>query len=221
MRLLLLEDQPVLAEAISSHLKSQGFTIDTISSLREAELALQIGEFSAALFDLSLPDGDGLTLLRSVRKRGSRLPIIIMTARDQISDRIKGLESGADDYLVKPFDLNELVARLHAVLRRYEGNPSPVLKIGKFEIDQNQHRILSNGEDLQLTAKEWALIIKLIAKPNAVVRKEQLEEALYNFDDEIVSNTLEVYVSRLRKKLGKNSIETIRGLGYRFVGEKS
>lgn len=217
MRLLLLEDQPTLAEAIASHLKAKGFKVDAAASLRMAEAALRVGNFDAAIFDLSLPDGDGMSLLSSLRQQGSKLPVIIMTARDRISDRIKGLESGADDYVVKPIDLNELVARLHAVLRRYGGNPNPLVKLGKFEIDQNGHRILLDGKDVQLTGKEWSLVEKLVAKPNAIVSKEKLEEALYGFDDEIASNTLEVYVSRIRKKLGKETIETVRGLGYRFV----
>lgn len=217
MRLLLLEDQPTLAEAIASHLKAKGFKVDAAASLRMAEAALRVGNFDAAIFDLSLPDGDGMSLLSSLRQQGSKLPVIIMTARDRISDRIKGLESGADDYVVKPIDLNELVARLHAVLRRYGGNPNPLVKLGKFEIDQNGHRILLDGKDVQLTGKEWSLVEKLVAKPNVIVSKEKLEEALYGFDDEIASNTLEVYVSRIRKKLGKETIETVRGLGYRFV----
>jgi two-component system OmpR family response regulator len=164
-----------------------------------------------------LPDGDGISLLIEIRKQGNQLPVIIMTARDQISDRIKGLDSGADDYVIKPIDLNELVARLHAVLRRYSGNPNPLIKVGNFEIDQNGHRILLDGNDLHLTAREWALVEKLMARPNSIVHKEKLNEALYGFQDEVASNTLEVYVSRLRKKMGKDTIQTVRGLGYRFV----
>jgi two-component system OmpR family response regulator len=141
-----------------------------------------------------------------------------MTARDQISDRIKGLELGADDYLVKPFDLNEMLARLNAVLRRYAGNPNPTIKLGRFEIDRSGHRVLVDGKDVALTAKEWGVLEKLTVKPGAIVSKEQLEETLYSFDDEIGSNTLEVYISRVRKKLGKDALETIRGLGYRFTG---
>jgi two-component system OmpR family response regulator len=140
-----------------------------------------------------------------------------MTARDQISDRIKGLDAGADDYVVKPFDLNELLARLQAVLRRYAGNPNPMIRLGRFEIDRTGHRVLHDGKDAQLTAKEWALLEKLVVRPGVIVHKEQLDEALYSFDDEVGSNTLEVYVSRLRKKLGKEAIETKRGLGYRFI----
>lgn len=217
MRILLLEDQPVLSEAIASHLTSKGFSVDVAGSIRQADAALSVGQFDAAFFDLSLPDGDGVALLTRLRQQDNKLPVIIMTARDRISDRIRGLEAGADDYVVKPFDLNEMVARLQAVLRRYSGNPNPVLRIGRFEIDQTGYRLLIDGKDIQLTAKEWAVLAKLVAKVGALVSKEQLEEALYNFNDEVGSNTLEVYVSRLRKKLGKETIETVRGMGYRWV----
>lgn len=219
MRILLLEDQALLAEAMSIHLRSKGFTVDAVADIGKAETALSVGAFDVALFDLSLPDGDGLTLLSALRKKGNRLPVIVMTARDQITDRIKGLEMGADDYIVKPFDLNEMVARIQAVLRRYSGNPSPLIKVGKFEIDRTGHRILVDGKNAELTAKEWALLDKLIAKPNAIVNKESLDEALYGFDDEVASNTLEVYISRIRKKIGKDTIRTVRGLGYSFVLE--
>jgi two-component system OmpR family response regulator len=219
MRILLLEDQPSLAEAICTHLKSHGFAVDAAAGIRAAEAALAAGRFDVALFDLSLPDGDGLLLLRKIRAQGSLMPILIMTARDQISERIKGLEIGADDYLVKPFDLNEMLARLNAVLRRYAGNPNPTLSLGRFEIERSGHRVMIDGKDAALTAKEWAVLEKLTVKPGAIVSKEQLEEALYSFDDEVGSNTLEVYISRIRKKLGREAIETVRGLGYRFAGE--
>lgn len=217
MRVLLLEDQPSLSEAIVVHLTKKGFTVDSVASIRQAEAALAVSAFGAAFFDLSLPDGDGVVLLSQLRQRDNRMPIIIMTARDQISDRIRGLDAGADDYLVKPFDLNELIARLRAVLRRYGGNPNPVLKFGKIFIDRIGHRVLIDEQDVQLTSKEWIVLEKLVAHPGMIVSKTQLEEAVYSFGDEIGSNTLEVYISRLRKKLGKNSIETARGLGYRFV----
>lgn len=218
MRLLLVEDQPVLAEAIGSHLKAQGFAVDAMLDLKTAQGALAVEEFGAILLDLSLPDGDGLEFLVRLRQEGRCTPVIIMTARDQIRDRIKGLEAGADDYLVKPFDLDEMVARVYAVTRRYEGNPNPMLKLGDCLIDKSGHRVLLNGEEVRLTAKEWALVEKLVSKPLAIVSKEQLEQSLYCFDDEIGSNTMEVYVSRIRSKLGKLSIETVRGLGYRFNG---
>jgi len=217
MRVLLLEDQPSLSEAIAAHLMKNGFTVDVAASIRQAEAALAVNAFDVGFFDLSLPDGDGVVLLSQLRKRDNRMPIIIMTARDQISDRIRGLDAGADDYLVKPFDLNELVARLRAVLRRYGGNPNPVVKLGRISIDRIGQRALIDGLDAQLTSKEWIVLEKLVAHPGLIVSKKQLEQTVYSFGDEIGSNTLEVYISRLRKKLGKDSIETVRGLGYRFV----
>lgn len=217
MRVLLLEDQPSLSEAIAAHLMKNGFTVDVAASIRQAEAALAVNAFDVGFFDLSLPDGDGVVLLGQLRKRDNRMPIIIMTARDQISDRIRGLDAGADDYLVKPFDLNELVARLRAVLRRYGGNPNPVVKLGRVSIDRIGQRALIDGLDAQLTSKEWIVLEKLVAHPGLIVSKKQLEQTVYSFGDEIGSNTLEVYISRLRKKLGKDSIETVRGLGYRFV----
>lgn len=219
MRILLLEDHPSLAEAIAAHLRLKGYSVDTAENLHAARLALSAGIFDAALFDLSLPDGDGIDLVNALRQGGNRLPILIMTARDQISDRIRGLEAGADDYLVKPFDLNEMVARLQAVLRRYAGNPAPTVQLGRLEVDRSGHRVFVGGGDAHLTAKEWAVFDKLSNKPGAILSKRQLEEALYSFDDLVESNTLEVYISRLRKKLGKQAIETVRGLGYRLVVE--
>ncbi len=145
--------------------------------------------------------------------------MLIATARDQISDRIAGLDAGADDYLVKPFDLDELLARLHAVLRRYAGNPSPVTRIGRFEINRFAHWLRADNQLIELTAKEWAVIDKLAAHPDSIVTREAPETTLYSFDDEVGSNTIEVHVSRIRKKIGKDAIETVRGLGYRFTGD--
>lgn len=217
MRVLLLEDEPGLSDAVATHLQGHGFSVDAVTSIAHARSALAVGGFDIAIFDLSLPDGDGVGLLRSLRQQANPIPVVIMTARDQISDRIRGLDAGADDYLVKPFDLNEMLARLQAVLRRYGGNPAPVLQFGELAIDRVAHRVRMRGDDVRLTAKEWAVLDRLLTRPDSVVRKEQIEEALYSFNDEIESNTLEVYISRLRKKLGRDRIETVRGLGYRFV----
>ena len=221
MRLLVLEDNKALSEAICTHLKAHDFAVDPAFNVEEAKLAFRIATYDAALFDLNLPDGDGIDFLKQLRDKRSSVPVIIMTARDQISDRIRGLESGADDYLIKPFDLNEMIARIHAVLRRYEGQPSPSVLLGRFEVDKKNHRVLIKGEDAELTAKEWAVLEKLIARPGSIISKENLEESLYSFDDEVGSNTIEVYISRIRKKLGRETIGTIRGMGYIFKEDKS
>ena len=216
MRILLLEDNADLADAITSRLKSKDFVVDITSNIQAAESALAVGSFDLALFDLSLPDGNSLALLQKLRRQGKTIPVIIITARDQISDRITGLEAGADDYLVKPFDLDEMIARIHTIMRRYEGNPNPVIKFGNIQIDQSDHRVFVSNVEVELTAKEWAVVQKLSSQPGHIFSKEQMEATLYNFDSEVGSNTLEVYVSRIRKKLGKDHIETVRGLGYRF-----
>lgn len=219
MRVLLLEDESSLAEAIATRLRSDGIAVDAMATVAQADAALAGTAFDAAIFDLSLPDGDAMSLLRRLRARSALLPVLITTARDQISDRIAGLDAGADDYIVKPFDLDELLARLHAVIRRYEGNPSPVIRIGKYEINRFAHWLRIGGELVDLTAKEWAVLDKLVARPDSIVTREALETTLYSFDHEVGSNTVEVYVSRIRKKIGKDAIETVRGLGYRFSGD--
>lgn len=216
MRILLLEDNADLADAITSRLKSKDFVVDITSNIQAAESALAMGSFDLALFDLSLPDGSSLALLQKLRRQGKTIPVIIITARDQISDRITGLEAGADDYLVKPFDLDEMIARIHTIMRRYEGNPNPVIKFGNIQIDQSGHRVFVSNVEVELTAKEWAVVQKLSSQPGHIFSKEQMEATLYNFESDVGSNTLEVYVSRIRKKLGKDHIETVRGLGYRF-----
>lgn len=218
MKILLLEDEAPLAEAIATRLRRDGAAVDIASTIAAASTALTATEYDAAIFDLSLPDGDAMSLLRRLRTRNATLPVLVTTARDQISDRIAGLEAGADDYVVKPFDLNELVARIHAVMRRIEGKANPVIRIGRFEINRFSHWLRAEGDAVDLTAKEWAVIDKLVARQDSIVTRDSLEATLYNFDDEISSNTVEVYISRIRKKLGKESIETVRGLGYRFTG---
>ena len=219
MRVLLLEDTPQLADAVTTRLRAHGMAVDAFATIAEADAALAATLFDVAVFDLSLPDGDAMSFIRRLRARGSALPIIIATARDQISDRIAGLEAGADDYMVKPFDLEELLARLQAVVRRYEGIPSPVLHIGKYEINRFFHCLRMDGNLVDLTAMEWAVVDKLVSRPGSITTRDALEATIYSFDNQVGSNTVEVYVSRIRKKLGKDCIETIRGLGYRFTGQ--
>jgi two-component system OmpR family response regulator len=163
-----------------------------------------------------LPDGSGVEFLRQLRAAGDVTPVIILTARDGISDRITGLNAGADDYLVKPFELLELSARVAAVARRYTGNPNPLVRHGAFEIDLAARAVYREGRRIDLTGREWALLEALLRHPGAILSKRQLEDSLYAFDAEVGSNTIEVHVSRLRKKLGPEAIETLRGVGYRM-----
>ncbi len=215
MRILLVEDEPLLGEAVAVHLKRL-HAIDWLQSLEEASGAMAAVAYDLLLLDLNLPDGRGLDLLRSVRRSGERVPVIIITARDQIRDRIEGLNAGADDYVLKPFDLDELTARIHSVQRRAAALPSPRLTIGSLDIDQTARTVWRDSEEIHLTAREWALLECLVRRLGVIVPKVKLEEALYDFGSEIESNAVEVYVSRLRKKLGTSVIRTVRGLGYRM-----
>lgn len=216
VRILLIEDEPYLGEAVREHLVAAGHAVDWAKRLDDAKGALPAVPYDLVLLDLHLPDGRGADLLRAMRKAGDTRPVIILTARDQISDRIAGLNAGADDYLVKPFDLDELIARLLAVGRRYGGDPSPHFVRGAVDIDRAARRVLRDGRDVTLTRREWAVVDRLLQRPGATVAKAQIEDALYDFGAEIESNAVEVFVSRLRKKLGRELIETVRGVGYRI-----
>lgn len=216
MRVLLIEDDTVLGAAVRDQLAADGQSVDWATRFDEAAKFLAAAHYELLLLDLMLPDGRGLPFLRGLRSRGNQVPVIILTALDQISDRIAGLNAGADDYLVKPFDLSELSARLGAVARRYAGNPNPRITHGDLEIDVAARSISRHGEAIMLTAREWMLFEALLLRPGKVLSKSQLEEQLYSFDTDIESNTIEVHISRLRRKLGPDVIETIRGLGYRL-----
>ncbi len=216
MRVILIEDEPVLGQAVQEHVAGEGHAVDLVTRRDEADAALRAVDYGLVLLDLHLPDGRGLDLLKTMRRRGDRRPVIILTARDQISDRIEGLNAGADDYLVKPFDLDELSARVMAVSRRYAGNPNPQLTLGDLTIDKVGRRVWRGKEGIDLTRREWAILDLLMQRETAVISKDQMEEALYEFGSEIESNTVEVHISRLRKKLGRDVIHTVRGVGYRL-----
>jgi two-component system OmpR family response regulator len=219
MRILLVEDDHMLGQAVHDHLSAHGHATDWTTRLDEAEDAQFGTAYDVILLDLNLPDGRGMEFLRRLRRRGDATPVIIVTAMDQLTMRIEGLNSGADDYLVKPFDLDELLARVGAVGRRYGGNPNPLIAIGPLELDP-PHRIATvDGRELDLTAREWAILERLAHHPGTLVSRPQLEDALFGFGDEIESNAVEVYISRLRKKLGVPLIHTSRGLGYRLGAE--
>lgn len=196
------------------HVAAASHAVDWVQDLANADAAIGPVDYGLILLDLQLPDGSGVAFLRRLRDKGLKTPVIILTARDQISDRIDGLNAGADDYLVKPFNLDELEARIMAVARRYDANPHPVLRIADIEINRPLHQLSVAGEAVILTSREWAVLDLLTARPGAIVPKDRIEEALYAFGSEIESNTVEVYVSRLRKKIGKDRIRTARGIGY-------
>lgn len=216
MRILPIEDDTVLGAAVRDQIAGDGHSVDWVQRLDAAWDALAGAAFDLLLLDLMLPDGRGIPFLRKLRAQGDVTPVIILTALDQISDRIDGLNAGADDYLVKPFDLAELSARIGSVARRYAGNPNPIVTHGTLEIDLAARSIYRQGRPVPLTAREWALLEAFLSRPGQLLSKAQLEEKLYAFDAEIESNTIEVHVSRLRKKLGAGIIETERGLGYRL-----
>ncbi|MDD8023579.1 MAG: response regulator transcription factor [Paracoccaceae bacterium] len=216
MRILLIEDDDVLGAAVRDQIAADGHSVDWVTRLDAAGDAMAVAVYDLVLLDLMLPDGLGIGFLRSLRARGDVTPVIIMTALDQVSDRIDGLNAGADDYLVKPFDLAELSARIGSVARRYAGNPNPVITLGALDIDLAARSVFRDGRAVALTAREWVLFEAFLSRPGQLLSKRQLEERLYSFEAEVESNTVEVHVSRLRKKLGAGVIETERGLGYRL-----
>jgi two-component system OmpR family response regulator len=216
MRILLIEDDTILGSAVRDQIDGDGHSVDWVSRLDAANDAMAGTAYDLILLDLMLPDGRGIGFLKKLRAKGDVTPVIIMTALDQVSDRIEGLNAGADDYLVKPFDLAELSARIGSVARRYTGNPNPIITHGALDIDLASRSIRRDGKPVQLTAREWALFEAFLARPGQLLSKTQLEQRLYAYDTEIESNTIEVHVSRLRKKLGMGVIETERGLGYRL-----
>lgn len=209
-----------LGEAVRDYVASGEHAVDWMKTIETAASALATTSYGLVLLDLRLPDGSGIALLKDMRARGVTTPVIILTAHDQISDRIEGLNSGADDYLVKPFNLGELTARMLAVSRRYGGRPISLIQIGDLKIDAADRRVSAGGEAVSLSGREWAVLDVLSSRPGAIVSKAQIEEALYAFGSEIESNTVEVYVSRLRKKLGRDRIATLRGIGYRLGREQ-
>lgn len=216
MRILLIEDDAPLASALVSFLDTRGFVCECAASLAAARALLPAAHWAAVLLDWQLPDGEGLSLLPTLRRQLPDSPVIMLTARDQISDRIRGLDAGADDYLVKPFDTEELLARLRAVERRRSGTDSAVLQLPGLAIDLGRSTVLADGEVVELTAKEWALLRVLALRPDRIHRRESLQDALYGLDADTNSNTLEVFISNLRRKIGRDHIQTLRGLGYKL-----
>ncbi|ACB95774.1 response regulator transcription factor [Beijerinckia indica] len=214
MRVLIVEDEDALGSAVRDQVRHAGHATDWFKTLQSAQAALDTTDYDLLLLDLGLPDGNGLEFLKAIRRSNSKMAILVMTAHDQISDRIAGLSEGADDYIVKPFDLDELIARIDAVYRRYAPVAEEGIKINDIHLDLHGQRLTKSGVDVELTAKEWAILELLARRPGMIISKERIEEALYGFGEEIESNAIEVFVSRIRKKVGRNIIRTVRGRGY-------
>jgi two-component system response regulator QseB len=214
MRLLLAEDDRMIGASIGRGLKQDGFTVDWVEDGRAAELALRENVHDLLLLDLGLPRRDGLAVLTAMRRRGDTRPVLILTARDAVADRVAGLDAGADDYLVKPFVLDELAARIRALLRRRAGRAEPVVTCGRIELRPATREVRVAGTPVSLSAREYALLEALLARPGAVLSRAQLEEKLYGWSDEVDSNAVEVHLHGLRRKLGTDAIRNVRGVGW-------
>jgi two-component system response regulator QseB len=215
MRLLVVEDDPMIGRAVRQGLVDSGFAVDWAEDGRAGELALVTDVYDLVLLDLGLPGKDGMTLLEGLRQRGNDVPLIIVTARDAVSQRIAGLNAGADDYLLKPFDLDELVARVRALLRRRAGTGSSLLTAGALVLDPIRKRVTVQEVEVTLSAREFALLEVLMQRPGSVLSRDKLEESVYGWGVEIGSNAIEVHLHHLRKKLGTDRIVNVRGVGYR------
>jgi two-component system response regulator QseB len=214
MRLLLVEDDEMIGAAAREGLRQEGHAVDWVRDGPQAETAAANGVYDLVLLDLGLPRRDGLSVLRNLRAKHNEVPVLVITARDAVADRVAGLDAGADDYLVKPFDLDELAARVRAVLRRRAGRSSSVLRVGELEIDAAAHQVRWKGHDVALSAREYALLEALADRPGAFLSRAQLEERLYGWEEEIGSNAVEVHIHALRRKLDPALIRNVRGLGY-------
>lgn len=216
MRVLLIEDDVSLAEAVAAWLRLDGYAVDWVDRGDQADTALRTHAYDCILLDRGLPGLAGDQVLRQLRGRGQAVPVLIITARDALSDRVEGLDLGADDYLVKPFDLEELSARMRAALRRAGAQPAPLLQCGELSLDPSRHEVSYQGNPVTLTAREFAVLHALMLRQGQILSRAQLEEALYGWGDEVESNAVEVHIHHLRRKLDSHLIRTVRHLGYRL-----
>jgi DNA-binding response OmpR family regulator len=214
MRLLLVEDDNMIGDAVRAGLRQEGFTVDWVREAEAGDTALRTEPYALLLLDLGLPRKSGLEWLRELRRRGDPTPVLVITARDAVADRIAGLDGGADDYLVKPFDLEELAARVRAVLRRHGGRSAPLLQHGELTLDPATRQASFKGQPVTLSAREYALLAALLERPGAILSRAQLEQRLYGWGEEVESNAVEVHIHHLRRKLGADTIRNVRGLGY-------
>jgi len=214
VRVLLVEDDLMVGAAVRKGLRQDGFAVDWVQDGKAAELALQQEDYALLLLDLGLPQKSGLAVLQSLRAQGNKIPVLITTARDAVADRVAGLDAGADDYLIKPFDLEELSARMRALLRRQSGRADSLIEVGDVVLNQATHEVSLQGQPVNLSAREFALLRAFLDRPGVVLSRAQLEEKLYGWDDSIDSNAVEVHIHALRKKLGSDFIKNVRGIGY-------
>lgn len=219
MRVLLVEDDELLGDGLKAGLKQAGYTTDWVTDGQSAESALTDNEFDLVVLDINLPKMSGLEVLRNIRKRGQSTPVLLLTARDSIPDRVEGLDSGADDYLVKPVDLDELCARLRVLQRRQVGRSDPIIQHGDITLDPAAHRVTANNEPVNLSMREFVLLQHLLENVGRVIPRARLEQKLYGWEGEVESNSLEVFIHHLRKKLGSGLIRTVRGVGYMIEQE--
>lgn len=214
MRLLLVEDDPMIGESVLQLLRAENYAVDWVRDGRMADEALRSEQYDLVLLDLGLPKRDGIEVLRALRARKSAVPVLVATARDAVGDRVAGLDAGADDYVVKPYDTDELLARLRALLRRSAGRAEPVFEHKGVSLNPATHEATVHGQPVSLSAREWAVLEPLLARPGVVLSRAQLEEKLFSWKDDVSSNAVEVYIHGVRKKLGPDLIQTVRGLGY-------
>lgn len=214
MRLLLVEDDAMIGEAVLQVLRAEHYAVDWVRDGAMADAALLGEHYDLVLLDLGLPKRDGLEVLRALRARRATVPVLVATARDAVGDRIAGLDAGADDYVVKPYDIDELLARIRALLRRSAGRGEPVFEYKGVSLNPATREATVQGQPVSLSAREWAVLEPLLTRPGAVLSRAQLEEKLYSWKDDISSNAVEVYIHGVRKKLGADLIQTVRGLGY-------
>lgn len=218
MRLLIVGDDPVLSDGLRVGLGLSGFTADAVGTLADARAALRDSDFAGVVLDVMLPDGLGTDLLAQMRAAGQTLPVLLLTARDRVRDRVEGLDAGADDHLGKPFDLDELAARLRAMLRRHQGRARPLLHWNGVDLDPAALTATRDGAALRLSRREFAILHALVEHPGRILSRAQLEERLYGWQEDVESNAVEVHVHHLRAKLGREVIQTVRGVGYRAAG---
>ncbi len=217
MRVLVVEDDPMIGRAVADGLQADGYAVDWVRDGLAAELALKHGPYDLAVLDLGLPGKDGVEVLKSLRRAKIEVPVLIITARDAVADRVAGLDQGADDYLVKPFDLDELLARARAVVRRRAGRASPEVAFGALVLDPVKREVSWRGSRVELSAREFAVLEALMREPGAVVSRGKLEDSVYGWGEEVGSNSVEVHLHHLRRKLDPALIRNVRGVGYRVA----